>query len=449
MSRRFLRFKLVRNLALIPLTLVLLAACSSGAAAQDCTAPSSWFPHSSTPEPNFNQAFTTNCDFHKWSFQEFLYLTQHAGGGLARFETMADPKGLFLASTPAAYPPPLPPLPPHCKTGKPIAQGTGLVLASKGATVDQDFHSIFQAGTTEILIDQASQVVYATAHVNKDYYDFVVHGTYYTLAGIKAASSTIDFPVGALETKSTWRVAETDGKTYIEDASKFYTINAYIQRPKAKQDSTKKQAQLESCVVDATLALTGLHAVGRVKGHPEFIWSTFEHVDNAPDCSATPAKGGPWSFYKAGTACTPKSFPTNCNQGKSTLPNTPPPYTPTEVCRVSPWGNGTAQNENNIQSLNKSVKKQLASDSVWQNYQYIGAIWTNGKIPPKGTQNGSTKLANTSAETFSQELNCFGCHTSFPPNPSPLNPAFNCLKNTGQKNLYVSHLFGLICFRPN
>ena len=32
-----------------------------------------------------------------------------------------------------------------------------------------------------------------------------------------------------------------------------------------------------------TLALVGIHIVGTVQNHPEFVWSTFEHILNAPD----------------------------------------------------------------------------------------------------------------------------------------------------------------------
>ena len=30
------------------------------------------------------------------------------------------------------------------------------------------------------------------------------------------------------------------------------------------------------------MAMVGLHVVGSVKGHPEMVWATFEHIDNAP-----------------------------------------------------------------------------------------------------------------------------------------------------------------------
>ena len=58
----------------------------------------------------------------------------------------------------------------------------------------------------------------------------------------------------------------------------------------------------------------------------------------------------------------------------------------------------------------------LAPGDVRANYILIGALWTqHGQIPPSGTQIGSLDLANSTLETYHQNLHCFTCHqgTSF------------------------------------
>jgi hypothetical protein len=47
-----------------------------------CAAPSAWFPHSQTPEQNSAgfPANPNNCDFHQWSWNAFLWLTQDVNG---------------------------------------------------------------------------------------------------------------------------------------------------------------------------------------------------------------------------------------------------------------------------------------------------------------------------------------------------------------------------------
>ena len=48
-----------------------------------CNCETSWFPHDQTPAPEegkgspFDTTSTTNCIFHQWSWQKFLYLTKN------------------------------------------------------------------------------------------------------------------------------------------------------------------------------------------------------------------------------------------------------------------------------------------------------------------------------------------------------------------------------------
>ena len=50
-----------------------------------CLSETSWFPHSQTPAPSegkgspFDVSETTNCIFHQWSWQKFLWVTKPEG----------------------------------------------------------------------------------------------------------------------------------------------------------------------------------------------------------------------------------------------------------------------------------------------------------------------------------------------------------------------------------
>ena len=111
-------------------------------------------------------------------------------------------------------------------------------------------------------------------------------------------------------------------------------------------------------------------------------------------------------------------------------------------------------NTQNIEDINASFHGQL--DDVWKSYKYLGAQWTSAREGTDGrlvidtdTIFGSTLLANTSAESFTQKLTdgfkhgCFSCHNTSPPFTKPA-----CLGKAG-KNIFVSHLLGLICSRPD
>jgi len=84
---------------------------------------------------------------------------------------------------------------------------------------------------------------------------------------------------------------------------------------------------------------------------------------------------------------------------------------PSNTYRVNAWGGGTVGNNTEIISIGNNIHSLLPEGDVRKNYALIGAIWTDkGTIPPIGTNEGSTKLANSTMETYEQELNCFSCH---------------------------------------
>lgn len=230
------------------------------------------------------------------------------------------------------------------------------------------------------------------------------------------------FAPNTIEIKTSWRILSKPDPTY-------YTMNATV------EFSTGAQNLL--------LGLVGFHMVINTALHPEFIWATFEHKANDPDCNnpqATPGSG--WSFTSGAAAqCLANGGINNCgsfgfNQGNQA--STPTGGPPTQTCRtypdgtdpvppdVGPNGNRNALNKFTIDTLNdqlvgpKGILTALPPASpmaVFANYTMQGAIWTNGGVdstPPN--QRGSLELANTTMETFAQSAppstntSCFGCH---------------------------------------
>lgn len=225
------------------------------------------------------------------------------------------------------------------------------------------------------------------------------------------------------------------------------------------------------------LAMVGMHVVGSAAGHPEMIWATFEHVNNAPNgaysyrnkagmVTNVPLNPqGKWLFSN-GTA-NPfnvenlKTVSTGIQQVNSTGPK---PVSSNTI-RTFAWGGaqGDAGLENNTEiiSLNNTVISMLGND-IRKNYVHIGSVWTQGQIPPTGTNQpkpptpplpatpipqaaqsiGSVLLSNATMETYHQVI----------PNPPTYTPAtgFNCFSchNTGTNtasgaNLSpLSHIWG-------
>jgi hypothetical protein len=406
------RIALAAGLVLAPL--LALAAMRSPSPQSTCAAPASWFP--TTPQP-VNFPVSSNCDFHQWAWQEFLWLMQPSAQSpaLVNLLTFADPRDLFVSS-----PPPYP--------GRSLGgPNQGLRIMGIRDRKDDDLINVdrvSQAGSLDVLVDQDSQIVYYAVHLDSTFYNFTVRRHFNIGDTLEVASDTLNFPtggVGTLSLKSAWRLVAAQGRTYIPNASlRFFTTQAMV--PKAIiRDSTIVADTTQ--MMQATLALVGIHVTGTVANHPEFIWATFEHEDNVPLCSATAsgdsinrATGNKWSFYHNERCSGFGGGPCNKGHRKQPILN----FAPTPVCQMIAYGDTATRgtNRQNIVSINNSVKSQLpASRQILSHYFLNGGLWTTGgaaALPatsgPNTNQRGSPKLANTSMESFTQTTNCFGCH---------------------------------------
>jgi hypothetical protein len=261
-----------------------------------------------------------------------------------------------------------------------------------------------QAGA-EAIYDQAGNVVFYEVRFSKNLCDY---------ATIQAAPN---FPGKTVELKLAWRVMQ-DG----DDKSNFILSSATIDGQ------------------DYTLGLIGWHIVVAADNHPEMVWITLDHVNNAIDCAAMGPNASAYDFTNA--SC---SQDTNqCQKLNQTQPFTtvslPSGQRGNDICREFPYGTveGDSIDTNNglnialIEKLNtaqSTIFKQSglpASLAVWKHYMFTGALWVSdiaegsGSSSPASTTNqrGSLQLANAVLETTFQgsassgggALNCFGCH---------------------------------------
>jgi hypothetical protein len=403
-----------------------MAPASSG----DCAAPASWFPHSQTPEPDPNQPFNSFCAFHQWAWQSFLWLTQTTGGKL-RFETFPTVEDVIA--------------------GKDTASTRGpMKLAVRTQKVHgphQSLNEVTQADSLGVLVAHGGRASYYAQYVNPQMFQQIVSLHWNDPKVLNQIPPNTEFATGDVELKVSWKIVEPG-----EAASKYsnyYVRPALVDRlvtgPDGNVGIDKKSPPLA-----VQVALVGFHVVGWVQGHPEAVWATFEHDDNAPDLApsqspSVPVSSRDWAFYTAGTLAL------NCNQvdtSQLTLDAATQTLTPvTQVCRQFPFGMaaGTAPTDPNLRAittLNASVKSQLGEDTA-KSYFEVGAIWTNGDLQPNNDQQahlvGSTLLNNSVIETFTQNIqtshDCFSCHNTLMYNPT--TPTFPPLQGT---NINLSHV---------
>jgi hypothetical protein len=313
-----------------------------------------------------------------------------------------------------------------------------------------------QAGGDSVLMSQKGSLVYYGIHVN-DVFAYFLSGA--KTGGI--APVPTQFPTTQAQLDQVIAFAQQKGKTlshpqarameiktaWVEaaglDTSKYITMTATI--PTYDASDPAKQKWTFTGTRSALLAMVGMHVVGSAKGHPEMIWATYEHVDNAPPEAysyltasnqvKTVARNtvGNWHFAASGSA-----GPFNVERAVFEQPNlvasSGQTLGPSDTLRWKAFGaaedrspnpisGSTPRSNSEIISINSSVMGQLAADDVRRHYILTGATWTINGQPPKGdgsNQVGTNQLANTTMETYQQSVdakfnpdnNCFACHRS-------------------------------------
>jgi hypothetical protein len=251
-------------------------------------------------------------------------------------------------------------------------------------------------------------------------FDYISSNALYSKVGQQAFSGTVKFPCGVLNgaegaimVKSAWKVIDDS------DKSRFHSDEVLVYSP-----ASENPAYPASCKKQ-TVGLVGLHIGHKTNSGAQWIWSTFEHVDNVPteeDVQKGTLKAS-YNYYN------PKCSAADCPPNQ--VP--PRPWVPTKVSsfhsqivRINTFkGNEFAVTS--AQERNQDAVKLLVGvnpDSVWQNYELISTMWpTNTGTceavagDPLGTP-APTFLANTTAETYIQGMvpnvssNCIECHNN-------------------------------------
>jgi hypothetical protein len=396
---------------------------ASNSADSLCLVNPSWFPHSQTPAPEegqgspFDTSSTTNQIFHQWSWNKFLWLTKPDAGGNPLFLNQAKVKQVTSHMGPISVP-----------------SGTTVVLQDTA-----------QAGSGAVLLTNpdynngAGTMVYYSIHMNLTMYNAGLNFAAMIKNNQLPKTNDATFPVGSFEMKVAWVPVTAIPAS---KRSQYYTTMASL--------SANNGVSFNNTEV----ALIGMHVVGVVQNHPEFIWATFEHDDLSPDYDWTANSANSATdqlLYKKGstTGINGIVYDSAARHGitankifdlfKYGIPRNPDG----SFMNTSQDGEADFQN---VDGINQCVKSQLqAENDVWANYFYNGSLWlnTDGKTPlqqaqlinslgpnigsatPGSYARGSVNCANVTMETFTQTFqntqseinvnnlaNCFSCHNA-------------------------------------
>ena len=286
-----------------------------------------------------------------------------------------------------------------------------LVMASKvGSLLDpNDLNQAFSGP----LIDQQRNYVRYEIRLNQSEYEEIRNKNWYkSLPDEVSFESTSLLPkphYGAIEIKACWKEL-----TPMDDASRYYLSESYVLEPGTPQECRK-----------AKMGLVGFHIAHKIDPFREWVWATFEHVDNVPGDSP-PAAGRKYSFNN-GTDVpkttdgfeytpTPGKRPASLKPDKALPPAGDPLRTPVQVTRFTAVPAATKE-------VNARYQK-LLSTSPWANYLLVSTQWPTvrggaefkvNKTFPKDcdTPFPPNHVANTTAETYFQNrgaTSCMECH---------------------------------------
>ena len=269
---------------------------------------------------------------------------------------------------------------------KPTRFPDGLVFGSmnKFDSVDQPGDAIGQV----LMAQNGSLVRYLAAFNEKA---FVL---------IKNLDRSINFPPSeadpTVETKAddgtiTIKSAWIEIKNSIPDPSRFHVRSAWVQDPSGGDCK------------EARVALVGLHIVHKTRSSQQWVWASFEHVNNSP-LRGDPPTGG-FTFNHSSGVPMPFAPPLD---SRTRPPSMSAPYNVERLYEIA----------SDIRNVN-AIWQQALQGSVWTNYQLVVVQWP-GKpqsrdapttlfgdhsvipSPPCRVAQPHANTANTVMETFLQ-----------------------------------------------
>jgi hypothetical protein len=311
--------------------------------------------------------------------------------------------------------------------------------------IEESFNEPFKTGA---LIDQRNNYAIFDILMNKVMFDYIVAHKLHSKAGQMSADNAglrIDFPsadnskneIGAVMLKVSWRILTPE-----DDKGKFHRVEALVAMPNTPDE------QRDPPCLERTLGLVGIHIVHKTKARPQWIWTSFEHVDNVPEQQEVDAHAKDPANNKLKTSY--NFYDPSCSVQNCPVNETPPrPWDPEPANQLQfeRGADGRVRFNSQITRVtaltpaNKLMNTQfqaILAGTVWKNYMLIGTQWPSGfpcagdhadknsglpdprtdfeKQPDMNCAPAPTFMANSTLETFSQgevpqaSSSCMACH---------------------------------------
>jgi hypothetical protein len=314
-----------------------------------------------------------------------------------------------------------------------VGKAKVLVAFSNFGPVLEDFN---QAGFGEVpvgpLVAQNRTYVRYEVRMNKVQYNFIrgdpsdpKTARYLRQNLPPADGAPLNFPFDSIEVKAAWREFRLPEEDLLD---RYYHVEALLVDRQTRTYAKK------------TMGLVGLHIVHKTPSRPQWVWSTFEHVDNVAVGPGAPPKTRP-TF----------NDPDGLQQGDS-VNVLPPPINAVNP----PQANPKPAQLVHWNPIDESTKKTndlyhshaLVKDTVWKNYNLVATQWPkNPKAGGTGEPFPPNRVANVTMETEFQSISCMSCHgftqrtdfvwalavRAYPPTEQGVAPAVKALRENRKK----------------
>ncbi len=271
--------------------------------------------------------------------------------------------------------------------------------------------------------------------INEPEYDAIAAAGWSEGRNLPNETHPADLPIGSIAVKAAWRLLTA------ADAPPL-RARYYVVKDAEVVDVAKSLAAGRIVCSNSDIALVGLHIAIKTRYRPQWLWSTFEHVDNVPPVGEGEARepdakdaGAPYSYYDASKPQlrlpllgSPQTQPVSASNPPRIDPE------PMQVTRRHPIHASTIVMNRAYWAL-PGIK-----GTVWEHYMLVVSQWPTVPNPP-GPRNDGTyfpgltlspdkprepyqsddpsrenkeNLANTTMETYLQDApsSCMACHAS-------------------------------------
>jgi len=270
--------------------------------------------------------------------------------------------------------------------------------------------------------------------INEAEFDSIVDHGWFRREMLPTLQAPAQFNVGSIAVKAAWRIL-TDAETPAIRSRYYVVTGAEV------VDVAKSLAAGKPVCAARDVALVGLHIAVKTKYRPQWLWSTFEHVDNVPPIGVGVARepdakdaGAPYSFNNPALEQSEIAPPADSPLAQPVGPGNPPRIDPEpmQVIRKHPINAETMAMNRAYWSLPE------IRGTVWAHYMLVATQWPTVTQPPTPANDGvyfpglridpltpaepyqiaaengapAENLVNVTMETYAQDLpsSCMACH---------------------------------------